>query len=222
MKTWQLAGTGACSLALAFALSAFARPAGAAGAGAGVGVETRSLAPFDRVRTEGAFTVEIAAGRAQRVTLNADPSVLSRVTTRVEDRTLIVGMRPGTNVFTGRPHVAVEVLKLRGYTNTGAGDVTITGLTGAPLELKNEGAARIRATGRAATLSIELDGTGTIDTTALDARDVDVDNNGVGRVAVRATGSLTMNVNGVGEIRYTGNPTTVAKNVNGIGRIDRM
>jgi hypothetical protein len=31
-----------------------------------------------------------------------------------------------------------------------------------------------------------------------------------------------MNVNGVGEIRYTGNPTTVAKNVNGIGRIDRM
>jgi hypothetical protein len=199
-----------------------AQPAGAAGAGAGIGVETRSLAPFDRVRTEGAFTVEIAAGRAQRVTLSADPHLLERVNTRVEDGTLIVGMRPGTNPFAGRPHVAVEVPKLRGYTNTGAGDVTIDGLNGAPLDLKNEGAATIRAAGRAGTLSIALDGTGTIDTTALDARDVDVANNGMGRVDVRASGSLTMNVNGVGEIRYTGNPTTVAKNVNGIGRIDRM
>jgi hypothetical protein len=39
---------------------------------------------------------------------------------------------------------------------------------------------------------------------------------------VRATGTLTASVNGVGEIRYAGNPAHVESRVNGIGRISRL
>ena len=47
-------------------------------------------------------------------------------------------------------------------------------------------------------------------------------NNGVGGVYVRASGTLSASVNGVGEIRYTGNPTHVDSQVNGVGRISKI
>jgi len=48
-----------------------------------------------------------------------------------------------------------------------------------------------------------------------------VNNNGVGLVDVRARGSLEMNVNGLGMIRYSGSPAHVDSHVNGLGRIQR-
>jgi hypothetical protein len=39
---------------------------------------------------------------------------------------------------------------------------------------------------------------------------------------VQGSGSLVLNVNGVGEIRYKGNPKNVEKHVNGLGRISAM
>jgi hypothetical protein len=39
---------------------------------------------------------------------------------------------------------------------------------------------------------------------------------------VQGSGSLVLSVNGVGEIRYKGNPRNVEKHVNGVGRIDAM
>jgi hypothetical protein len=73
-----------------------------------------------------------------------------------------------------------------------------------------------------ARLTVEQDGVGTIDAAHLDAVDVSVENDGVGRVDVRATGTLTAEVNGVGEVRYAGNPVHVESHVNGIGRIGRL
>jgi hypothetical protein len=218
MKRWQVAGAGAMGLVLAIALWPCAERAGAAAANA---EQVRSLASFDRVETNGVFAMTIRAGRAQHVTISGDPQIVERVTTEVTHGTLAVGMRPGTNLLGSVPHVAIDVPKLHGFANSGAGTITISGVAGGALALQNAGAAKIAAAGTAGTLAIELDGVGMIDTTALDAHDVTVDNNGVGRVDVRASGDLTMNVNGVGEIRYTGSPTNVDQHINGLGRIRR-
>jgi hypothetical protein len=184
--------------------------------------EPRAVSGFDRIRVQGAFITRVLVGGvASRLVVSGSQGGVARVTSKVTDRTLIVGMRPG--IDSGRsPKLEIAMPGLRGFVNEGAGLVTISGLSGGNVEIENAGAASIVASGRAERLGILLDGAGKIDAGGVDARDVKVENNGVGSVRVRASGLLALNVNGIGEIRYTGNPTHVESHVNGIGRIGRF
>jgi hypothetical protein len=185
--------------------------------------ETRTVSAFDRIRLEGAFASEITAGEHQTlVVVSGNRDVVARVTTKVSGGTLVVGMRPGLGLFQRSPRLEIHLPVLHGFANDGAGSANVTGLTGGDIEIEDAGAASIVASGRAAREDISLEGVGKIDTTALDARDVTVSNDGVGSVHVRASGILTMSVNGVGEIRYIGNPSHVESHISGIGRIGRL
>jgi hypothetical protein len=204
-------------------VAALAVPAARPSRAAETASQARAVGTFDRVKTSGAFTTSITAGaRAVSVTVSGDGDDVSRVTTEVRDGTLEVSMKPGNSSFAQAPKIDITVPVLRGFENEGAGTVTIAGVKGGDFSIANSGTATITATGRAAKEDIALNGTGKIDVTGIDARDVTVDNNGVGSVRVRASGELTMSVNGIGEIRYAGNPTAVHSSVNGIGRISRM
>ena len=194
---------------------------GGASAAADV-TQSRKVSGFDKVELNGAFTVNIVAGApATKLTLTGDPALLDRVTTTVEHGTLFVATKSGSNFFNQSPKVAIEMPALRSLGNEGAGSIKLAGLSGA-LALSNDGTATIVAAGKATSLTISIDGTGKIDTTAVDARDVTVNNNGVGSTDVRVSGVLTASINGVGSIRYTGNPTKVISQVNGLGRIGRL
>jgi hypothetical protein len=181
---------------------------------------TRGVAGFDKISLEGAFKVDVTSGAATtKVVVTGSRDVVDRVTTEVKDHTLVVGMRPGSNFFTRSPHLAIALPHLHGFANSGAGSATISGLSGGDFALENNGVGSITVSGRADDLSITLAGAGKIDTAGLDARDATVDNDGVGSVRVRARGNLTATVNGVGEIRYAGNPAHVQSQVNGVGHI---
>jgi hypothetical protein len=184
--------------------------------------QTRSVSGFDRVRLTGAFSATVAAGKHDtRFVMTGDPDALARVTVNVSDRTLVVGMREGTNLKS-TIKLQIDLPVLRSFKIEGVGNADITGLTGADLELAIPGAASITASGRAGNETIDLDGTGKIDASDVAARDVTATNNGVGAIYVQGSGSLVLNVNGVGEIRYKGNPRNVEKHVNGLGRISAM
>jgi hypothetical protein len=184
--------------------------------------QARAVGAFDRIHLTGAFTTFVTAGaQRQKLVITGARDAVSDVTTEVRDRTLEIGQRDG-HTSMSEPTLSIAVPLLRGIENTGVGTTKITGLSGGDLALANSGAATVEATGRAANLSITLDGVGKIDTTSLFARNVTVTNNGVGGVYVRASGTLSASVNGVGEIRYTGNPTHVDSQVNGVGRISKI
>jgi len=185
--------------------------------------EVRAVGEFDRVEVSGAFAVEISAGHeSRRVTIRGSRVTLDTVTTTIRDGTLVVGMRDDGRLSGELPTVAIALPILRGFTNTGFGSAKIAGLTGADINVINSGAASVTVAGRAGHETIELDGAGKIDATGVDAKDVEANNNGVGVVDVRASGSLEMTVNGLGVIRYAGSPSHVESHVNGVGRIQRM
>jgi hypothetical protein len=184
--------------------------------------QTRSVSGIDSVRLTGAFSATVAVGKHDtRFVMTGDPDALARVTVNVSDRTLVVGMREGTNLKS-TIKLQIDLPVLRSFKIEGVGNAKITGLTGADLELAIPGAASITASGRAGNETIDLDGTGKIDASDVAARDVTASNNGVGAIYVQGSGSLVLNVNGVGEIRYKGNPRNVEKHVNGLGRISAM
>ena len=192
-------------------------PAGAAE------TQSRTVGGFDRITVEGVFSTEVQAGAAHTsVTVTGEPDVLARVTTEVRDGTLHVGMRSGTNNNVRNLKLAISLPVLHRFSNNGAGSAKLSGLTGSDLEIENSGVGSIRASGRAGRLTITLEGVGKIDATELDARDVSVENDGVGSAYVRASGKLSLSVNGVGEIGYTGNPTEIEQHVNGVGRIRKI
>ncbi len=185
--------------------------------------QTRQVPAFDRIRLTGAFNAVVTAGMpTAQVIVRGQDDLVGRVTTEVHERTLVVGMKSGDYSSSRSPKLAIAVPELRSFANEGAASVHITGLTGRDFDLTNSGASSVTVAGRAARENITLDGAGKIDATGVDARDVSVDNNGVGSVLIRASGDVTLNVNGVGEIRYTGEPKHIESHVNGIGRIGRL
>jgi hypothetical protein len=185
--------------------------------------QTRSVAGFARIRLDGAFSATVTAGKHDtRFVMTGDPDMLARVTTKVNDGLLVVGMRDGDNHLKGTIKLQIDLPVLRSFEIAGVGNAEITGLTGSDLELAIPGAASITASGRARNETLSLDGTGKIDASDVAARDVTASANGVGAIYVQGSGSLVLNVNGVGEIRYKGNPTNVEKHVSGVGRVTTM
>jgi hypothetical protein len=175
------------------------------------------VATFDRIRLDGAFATTITVGKPASIRLHGDPAQVRNVTTEVENGTLTVGERDRrTNAHDVVLDISVPAL--RSFANDGAGGTTILGVSG-DVEFANSGAGSIVASGRANTEAVSLDGVGKIDTQGVDAHDVSVDSNGVGAVYVRGSGTLSLTVNGIGEIRYAGHPAHVEQQVNGLGRI---
>jgi len=198
-------------------------PFGTSSSGGNDVSETRSVSGFDRIRLEGAFTTSITAGVPRtRVVVSGTQDAVARVTAEVQGDTLVVGQRSGFDPFGRPPKVEISLPALRGLANSGTGSTNISGLTGSDIEIENAGAGSIVASGTAGREDVSLNGVGKIDTTELDAHDVTVDSNGVGAVHVRANGSLKMNLNGVGEVRYAGTPSHVESQVSGIGKIGRL
>ncbi len=185
--------------------------------------QPRAVSGFDRVRIQGAFNTSIIAGAHEtRVLLTANSDMLDMITTTVQSHTLVVSLREGLVLADRVPTIAISLPVLRALTQDGAVTTTVMGLNGGDFDLDTSGSGRLTASGRASRETVTLNGASKIDTTGIDARDVIVANNSVGLAEVRASDSLIANVNGVGEIRFTGSVKRVESHVNGGGSIRRI
>ena len=83
------------------------------------------------------------------------------------------------------------------------------------------GAGELNITGAADKSIVRVEGVGGFDGYEFITSDMDVTVSGVGGAKVYATDRLTATLNGVGSIRYKGEPKTKNLNVNGIGTIKK-
>jgi hypothetical protein len=49
---------------------------------------------------------------------------------------------------------------------------------------------------------------------------MDVNSSGIGKVEVNCVGDLSLVVDGIGKVSYTGNPRIIKKEVSGIGKVE--
>jgi len=75
--------------------------------------------------------------------------------------------------------------------------------------------------GSASEITISNEGIGNIEATGLDAQNMTLTSSGIGRVSVHCTGDLSITVNGIGAVSYTGNPNVIKEEINGIGKVSR-
>jgi hypothetical protein len=192
--------------------------------GSGVAAsQARTVEAFTRIHAEGAsvIDVEVREGLAHSVEVRTDDNLLGSIRTDVVGGVLEIAPE-GTFVSTQDLHVKVTAPRLAGIHLEGANTLTLAIDGQSPLDIRTEGAGRVKATGRLDALTMRSEGAGSIDAASLVARSVDVRLEGAGRASVHATEKLKARIEGAGIVRYAGNPATVDKDIGGIGHIGRI
>jgi hypothetical protein len=198
------------TLAMAGSFNAFAGDAPAS--------DVRTVAPYS------AFVIRVPANTTfvvapkSSITITGPVDTLPFVTTVVQDGQLIVGMKqndmlhaPLTIKLTG-PSIKGASLEGTGSINVEHPDRTSLGL-----QIKGEGS--IVATGNASTLSIDVSGSGSVDSNAMVARKADVSVSGNGKVRAQATEEAVVDVSGVGDVHVSGHPQKRLVNHSGVATV---
>ena len=207
----------ALTLSLATVAALFALQARAAD-------ETRSVAPFTAISNSGPVNLHIEVGKAQSVRVSGSDELVSDLQTEVVDNELRLHMGRDTTHF-NRNHdalnVTITVPQLTAFTMGGAGETTITHMSGDKLEVRFGGAGSLKADGAVKNLTMNVGGVGSIDTRELHAETAKVNVGGVGSVKVWASNELDASLGGVGSLTYYGDPKTVNTHGGGLGSISK-
>lgn len=198
------------------------------------------IGDFSELLLEGAFKVHLIQGEETSLRVEAsDPAAFDylNVTNRNGYLHLHVDREPfdfsRVSLFiTFKTLERLEIkggvkLKTRGYLNLNDLFVSLEG--GAKIELQakarditieSEGGVMFDLDGIARSLDVQVSGAGHIDAGELECKEVSFKIEGVGTGRVFATEKLYAQINGVGKIRYLGNPE-VTENIDGLGSVDR-
>ena len=204
-------------LSLAAAASLFALRAQAA-------EQTRSVGPFTTVSNSGPVSVHIEVGKAQSVTVSGGEELVGDLLTEVVGTELKLHMRHDTPTFNAHHdslRVTITMPQLTAFTMGGAGETTITHMSGDKLDVRFGGAGSFKADGSVRNLTLNVGGVGSIDTRELHADTATVNVGGVGHVKVWAGTRLDASVGGVGSLTYYGEPKTVNTSGGGLGSISK-
>ena len=182
--------------------------------------QTRDVAVFQSITSQGAFQVTVNAGQKQSVVLSGSDTALARIETKVVDNTLVLSTseRKHSNQD-DKVRISINVETLKQFQMEGAGKTELNNLSGERFRLSYQGVGLLKANGKVQTLIIQAEGVGSINTRDLNAQHVDVSLEGVGSVQVRATESLRAKVDGIGSLTYYGKPSRISKSVDGIGKV---
>lgn len=184
--------------------------------------ETRPVAPFHAISFAGSWDVDITVGRPQSVVIEGDKDSIAHVKTEVVDGELRVGIEHSLVGFDrgGKLSAHVTVPSLDGFTRSGSGGATLSGIDGAKLALASNGSGMLKAEGHAADLALAVNGTGSADLADLKSDDAAVTINGSGDAVVQVAHTLKAAINGSGRINYVGEPQ-VTSAIHGSGLIEK-
>ena len=184
--------------------------------------QTRDLAPFSAISNAGPVNLVVEVGKTQSVVVTGSDEYLEDLRTEVRDGELRIKMHNDShfdNRRWGEMKITVTIPKLTAFTMSGAGQTTLTHVSGDSLDVRWGGAGNLKADGTIHNLTLNVGGVGSIDTRELHADNANVNVGGVGSVKVWASQRLDASVGGVGSLTYYGDPKQVNTSGGGLGSI---
>lgn len=206
--------------------------------------QARSASGFTAVKVQGPFVVEVRAAHRERVTVRIDDNLQSMVEVDVRASGTL-DVRPTRDAaFTTRqmPVVVVEYVLLNAVSVEGSGDVVannlrpaesfraavagsgdvcLSGVRTAKLELAVSGSGDVRALGASDEVTVKISGSGDVAAQALVGRNVKVSIAGSGDAKVNALETLEVSIAGSGDVRYVGAPK-MKRSVAGSGTVKSL
>lgn len=182
--------------------------------------QQRGVDAFHSIDLRGAGELDVLVGPRQSVTLDAPRELLAHVKTTVSNGELVIEQEGGwMQLRDASLKLRITLPKLNSLSVNGAGHVSASGLAGGATTMVLSGAGDLEASGTVDTLTVRINGAGNADLSHLAADSASVAVNGAGNLTVQATRQLDARLNGVGSIRYLGQPAQLSTEINGVGSI---
>lgn len=182
--------------------------------------ESRTVDTFNRVESNLAVTMSIVVGKPQSVELTFDDNLIDFIRTDIDGKTLVI---ESDESFSSESELVIKITvpSLELIRSQGSGDIDIANVDSKRFRVDLSGSGTIRVDGKSDMVDIEINGSGEVNTADLTSGDVTVTINGSGEAMVLANGELDAEINGSGNITYSGKPEAVHSSVNGSGRIKK-
>lgn len=180
--------------------------------------DVRPLASYSAIVIRVPANTTFVVAPKSSVTITGPADTVPRVTTVIQDGKLIVDLK-GNVRLTAPLTVMLTGPSLQGASLEGAGSINIEHPQKSSLGLEIKGAGSIVATGNASTLSIDVSGSGNVDSSDVNAEQANVSVSGNGKVRTRATARAVVDVSGVADVHVSGHPQKRLVNRSGVATV---
>jgi hypothetical protein len=182
--------------------------------------ETRDIPNFHELVVDIAANVRVSGGNQARCSVKTDDNILPLISCDVKDGRLLISCQKSfttknpIEINLQAPGLARVVLK-------GSGNIALDRVAKEKISLEINGSGNISGKGKTSDIVASIDGSGNLRLGELRATNARIVLNGSGNARVSATDMLSGEINGSGDIVYSGSPRRVNRVIHGSGNINR-
>jgi hypothetical protein len=180
--------------------------------------EQRDVASFSHIHASGGFKIVWSKGKTA-LSVSGDENILPVIKTTVKDDRLTI---ESTSNYSPKEDIVITLSSgnLQGIQLNGGMSFSAKGIKAEQLKIEANGASKLTLDGTADTLTAQLNGASELEANELKTHTATVTIAGAGHGYANASKNLTASVEGVGMLKYSGNPASVTKSVAGVGSIN--
>ena len=205
--------------------------------------EKKALSGVTRLKIDGVFNLTISQSDDESIEVEGDEAMIKKLLIDQDGELLSLKMEEdlADGFFDDknlRINISIKDLKELNYEGVGnvktnglfkVDDLKLLGNGVGNLELELDAqeidadfdmVGNIKLQGKANRAIFINNGIGNLDASQLIVQDMDVNSSGIGKVEVNCVGDLSLVVDGIGKVSYTGNPKIIKKEVSGIGKVE--
>lgn len=206
-------------------------------------IEKKALTGVTRLQLEGTFNLIISQSEEESIQLEGDEAMISKLLISQEGDLLQLELDEDVadDFFDDKNlkiHIRIKELKALNYDGVGniktngtfqVRDLQLIGTGVGNLELDLDAqkidadfdmVGNIKLQGKANQAIFENNGIGNLDASKLIVQNMEIKSSGIGKVEVHCVGDLSLEVDGIGNVSYSGNPRILKKEVSGIGKVE--
>jgi hypothetical protein len=178
----------------------------------------RDVPAFNKVSSDGIFTVNILQGAEQSLEVIANDNIINRLQTTVSNNKLSIYLLDG-NYDNISIEINITVPNLNELQNSGTGNITVIELISeGNINIENSGTGSISISGTVTNLDIRNEGTGNFYGGQFISANANVDIYGSGNCEVYCTDLLNVKIEGSGNVFYKGYPA-INVDISGSGEV---
>lgn len=203
----------------------------------------QDLGDVTELKVSGIFNLYLSQGDKPSIRIEGDEDVVKKLKVNQNGESLELKFEELKNTFFGdsKPDVYLtlsdlKVLEFDGVGNfksqdtfkvdeirlegNGVGDILLR-FDAKKIDAEFNLLGNLNLEGSAGEIHLSNEGIGNIEASKLQAKSMTLVSSGIGKVAVHCTGDLSITINGIGTVSYTGKPTVIKEEINGIGKVNR-
>jgi len=205
--------------------------------------EKKALSGVTRLKIDGVFNLTISQSDEESIEVEGDEAMIKKLL--IDQDGDLLSLKMEEDVVDGffddnNLRITISIKDLKELNYEGVGNVKTNGLFKvADLKLLGNGVGNLELELDAQEIDADFDmvgniklqgkanraifinnGIGNLDASQLIVQDMEVNSSGIGKVEVNCVGDLSLIVDGIGKVSYTGNPNIIKKEVSGIGKVE--